>query len=78
MNILNMSFYFQVRLNAYGATEAGPISVGFFGGENMGILACRVKVKVVFNRRVGMNCNLIHASYLSMIIVTGSYFSQTF
>ena len=43
---------FQIRLNAYGATEAGPISVGFFGGENMGILACRVKVKVVFNIRV--------------------------
>ena len=37
---------FQIRLNAYGATEAGPISVSLSGGENMGMLACRVKVKV--------------------------------
>ena len=44
-----MRLHFQVRLNAYGATEAGPISVGFSGGDNMGILACRVKVKVNYD-----------------------------
>ena len=37
---------FQIRMNAYGSTEAGPISVSLSGGENMGMLACRVKVKV--------------------------------
>ena len=44
---------FQIRLNAYGATEAGPISVSLSGGENMGMLACRVKVKVNAKKIIG-------------------------
>ena len=36
----------RIRFNGYGTTEAGPISFAF-SGEHMGLISCRVKVKII-------------------------------